>query len=542
MAGLNGDKRRSDEPQAGIKLKSRRFFPGAGPKERPLKVLIGRTFYRTLLLSVVATVLTWSLGVTGLVLWGQALRPANYYENLIPEIASRIQALKYPVTAASQAEVQRIVPGEGLGYAVFDTSGKQVYGSFSLGPAYAIDNAADLLDRLNRPIATEGYYVHYKPLIGPDGNFAGAVALRYKLTVASSNPSNSMPIVLGGLLLAAAPFIYLYGFAVWGGRKLSRRLEEPFGRLIEGTEKIREHDLDFSLMRGGTGVRELNQLLVAFEQMREALEEALRREWESERERRDMIAAVAHDLGTPLSVIRGHAELLAEDAGKRPERVARYAGTIVDAADRSIRLTEDLSAASRLEHPGFVLNPEPIDLEAVVRAKAQEYAFLCRKRQATFVLNVKDVRGNDKRRLLALDPHRINRVLDNLVNNALRYSPENGVIALDVNIGYGEAGFEVRDDGPGFEEAGGGRIFEKFYREESARPSDAEHRNGGAHSGLGLFIARTIVRKHGGEIAAYNRPEGGAVVRFSVAELTDLTLTSTEKADLTAIDRHDQYR
>ena len=490
----------------------------AEPKERQLKVLIGRTFHRTLLLSVLATVLTWALGVTGLVIWGQALRPANYYENLIPDITLRIQSLDNPVSAGAQSQVEQIVPGEGLGYAVFDTSGKQIYGSFVLGSVHTIDNTADLLSRLNRSISSDGYYVHYKPLMGSDGSFAGAVALRYKLSVASANPSKSVPILLGGLLLAAAPFIYLYGFAVWGGQKLSRRLEEPFGRLIEGTEKIREHDLDFSLMRGGTGVRELNQLLVAFEQMREALEEALRREWESERERRDMIAAVAHDLGTPLSVICGHAELLVEDAGKRPERVARYAGTILDAANRSIRLTEDLSAASKLEHPGFVLNPEPIDLEAAVRAKAHEYAFLCRSRQVRFDLIVKDLRAEKLRIPLVLDIHRLNQVLDNLVRNALNYSPKHGLIGLDLCIRSTQIDFEIRDTGPGFAEAGDSRIFEKFYREEVSR-SSADNLSGGTHSGLGLFIARTIVRRHGGEITAHNASEGGAVVRFSITEL-----------------------
>lgn len=491
---------------------------GQAIKERRLKVLIGRTFRRTLLLSAVATALTWAAGLGVLTVFGSALRPANYYESRLPEVIASVQSLSDPVSAASRAEIDKIVPQEGIGYAVYDAGGKRLYGSFEPAESAEVEGATDLLGKLNRQIASDGYYVRYEALTGADGSFAGAIALRYKLTVASSNPSRSVPILLGGLLMAASPFLYLYGFAVWGGRRLSRQLEEPFGRLIEGAEKIREHDLDFSLTRGGTGVQELNQLLAAFEQMREALEASLRREWESERERRDMMEAVAHDLGTPLSVIRGHAEILLEDAGRRPDRAVRYAETILGAADRSIRLTGDLSEAAKAERPDFILRAHPIDLETAMRAKAQEYAFLCRKQGAVFALAVHDLREEDERIPLRLDAHRINRVLDNLVGNALRYSPEGGRVGLELLIRPDCAEFEVRDDGPGFAEAGAGRIFEKFYREDAARSFGADSGDG-AHAGLGLFIARTLVRKHGGEIAARNRPEGGAAVRFSVTEL-----------------------
>ncbi|NGZ76246.1 HAMP domain-containing sensor histidine kinase [Saccharibacillus alkalitolerans] len=488
------------------------------PRERPLKSLIQRAFHRTFLLSVLATVLTWALGLCVLALWGASLRPANYYESRIPEVVAQLQALNDPVSLSSRAEVEAIVPAEGMGYEMYDASGSRVYGSFESEGKAAIRGGADLLARLNDHVSSGGYYVQYEPLAGLDGRLAGAVALRYKLTAASANPAQGLPLVVGALLMAAAPFAYLYGFTVWSGRRLSRRLEEPFGRLIEGAEKIREHDLDFSLGPRGTGVRELNQLLAAFEQMREALRESLSREWQLERERRDMIAAVAHDLGTPLSVIRGHAEVLLEDGGKRPERAQRYAETILGAAERSIALTADLSEAARVERPDFALSPEPVDLEAAVRAKAREYAFLCRQRGAKFALEARDLRAEGERGPLRLDQHRINRVLDNLVSNTLRYAPEGGAVALELRIRPGGAEFEVRDDGPGFAEAGGGRIFEKFYREDAARASAADP-GGGGHSGLGLFIARTIVRRHGGEIAAHNRPEGGACVRFSVSEL-----------------------
>ncbi|OWA36060.1 hypothetical protein B9G55_09370 [Saccharibacillus sp. O16] len=487
------------------------------PRERRLKALIQGAFHRTLLLSVLATVLTWAVAIALLILFGSDLRPANYYESQIPMITSQIRAVERPTEPSSQRRVEAIVPAEGMDYEIYQADGQRVYGSFQSSGVAAIHGADDLLERLNDHVSSGGYFIQYEPLAGRDGRLEGAIALRYKLTAASANPGRSALLILGGLLMAAAPFVYLYGFTVWSGRRLSRRIEEPFDRLIEGAEKIREHDLDFSLDGQRTGVRELNQLLAAFEQMREALRQSLKREWESEQERRDRIAAVAHDLGTPLSVIRGHAEVLLEDGGRRPERAIRYAETILGAAERSIALTADLSEAARVERPDFSLSPEPIDLAAAVHAKGREYAFLCRKRGAIFALESRDERAENDRGPLRLDQHRINRVLDNLVSNALRYSPEGGTVALKLTIRPGGAEFEVCDDGPGFAEAGGGRIFEKFYREDAARSSAAD--SGGGHSGLGLFIARTVVRLHGGEIAAHNRPEGGACVRFSVSEL-----------------------
>ncbi|MDO3410106.1 sensor histidine kinase [Saccharibacillus sp. CPCC 101409] len=612
VRGSDGKAAGPDGPDGARPEESGEKIPAAGilgrragkpPRERALKALIGRSFHRTLLLSALAALLTWALALTAFYLWG-SLRPANYYESRIPQIAERVRRLDDPLSPVSRGAVEDMIPLEGMGYQIIDSSGRTVYGSFEASGDAEVRDAADLLRRLNTHVSSDGFYIRYEPLTGPDGSFAGALALRYKLTVASANPAFGLVIGLGGLLMAAAPFGYLYLFTYLEGRRLSRRLEEPFDRLIAAAEQIREHDLDFSLESGGTGVRELNQLLAAFEQMREALQESLRREWELERERRDLTAAVAHDLGTPLSVILGHAEVMLEDAGRRPERAERYAATILGAARRCIRLTEDLSEAARVERPDFTLSPEPVDLEAAVRAKGREYAFLCRQRGVTFALEARDLRAERERGPLRLDQHRINRVLDNLVSNALRYAPEGGSVALSLRIRPGEAEFEVRDSGPGFAEAGGGRIFEKFYREDAARaagdfvrgagsagrgasgsgnapgsgsagsgslaggpgaasgsappaaaaagaipaggasdgavsksggpapgeppasapagaplPYSSGDRSRSGHSGLGLFIARTIVNRHGGGIAARNLPEGGACLRFTVAEL-----------------------
>lgn len=232
------------------------------------------------------------------------------------------------------------------------------------------------------------------------------------------------------------------------------------------------------------------------------------RQRELDRLRSDFVSAVSHELRTPLSLIKGYAgTLLREDLTLPPETQRRFLAQIDAAANRLQRLINDLFTVSRLEAGRLELQPQVTDVAALVRKVAEG------------VQQVADQRIQVRLPLMPLqarlDPDRIAQVLDNLLGNAIKFSPPEGTITVSAALeGEGDwVHLWVEDEGPGIPPQHLERIFEKFYRVERGMVRKA------SGVGLGLHICKSIVEAHGGKIWAENRPEGGSAfhVRLPVA-------------------------
>ncbi len=224
---------------------------------------------------------------------------------------------------------------------------------------------------------------------------------------------------------------------------------------------------------------------------------------ETERMRNALLSTVSHDLRTPLSTIIAAGTTLADDDAQIDGKTrTELTHTIVEAAERLDGLVTNLLSATRMESGQIVLTKSVEALDELVGAVLSRFA----ERLGGRLVNL-DLPADLP--LLAVDPMLIEQVLINLVENALRYTPEDTPLYLSARAGPGRVTVEVADEGAGIAESEREKVFDKFFRGSLARSND-----GGA--GLGLMICRAAVLAHGGQISARSRPGGGACIEFSL--------------------------
>jgi signal transduction histidine kinase len=206
--------------------------------------------------------------------------------------------------------------------------------------------------------------------------------------------------------------------------------------------------------------------------------------------RRDFVANVSHELKTPLTVIGGFAETLA-DPGVEPADRERFAGTIVSNVRRMQRIVDDLLDLSRIESGGWIPDPVLID----VAAAAADAVLPCRASANDKGVTL-DVDVSPAATPVTADSTALRQVIANLVDNAIRYTPRGGRVTVFADREGGGVWVGVRDTGVGIPVEHLPRIFERFYRVDPARSREA----GG--TGLGLSIVRHLAEAHGGRVRA----------------------------------------
>ena len=216
--------------------------------------------------------------------------------------------------------------------------------------------------------------------------------------------------------------------------------------------------------------------------------------------RRDFVANVSHELKTPLTVIGGFAETLA-DRDLPVEQRQRFAETIEAHAQRMQRIVDDLLDISRIESGGWRPNPSSIDVAGAAKDVLLSLHAVASAKRVTVDIDV-----DEAARSVFADPTAIRQVLSNLVENAIRYTPEGGTVTVFSEPEVGGTRVGVRDTGVGIAPEHLPRIFERFYRVDPSRARDA----GG--TGLGLAIVRHLVEAHGGRVRAESVVGRGTVV------------------------------
>jgi signal transduction histidine kinase len=235
---------------------------------------------------------------------------------------------------------------------------------------------------------------------------------------------------------------------------------------------------------------EVGRLAVAFNHMAQELAEV-------DRQRRDLVANVSHELRTPISALRATLENVVDGVVEPDPALLR---TMLAQTERLQRLVTQLLDLSRLESGGTPLHPLRFPVADLLEAVADEASLHSPDLSFSVLVEPPDLD-------LYGDPERLHQVVANLCDNAARFAPDDGEVALRARRVDDRVVLEVVDDGPGIPPAAMERVFERFYRTDEARSTD----EGG--SGLGLAIARWIVDLHGGEIRAEpNEPHGCRMV------------------------------
>ncbi|NKE69994.1 two-component system histidine kinase PnpS [Candidatus Manganitrophus noduliformans] len=207
-----------------------------------------------------------------------------------------------------------------------------------------------------------------------------------------------------------------------------------------------------------------------------------------ERMRKDFVANVSHELRTPLAAIKGYLETLADGGLENREEAREFLAILQKNTDRMANIVRDLLQLSRIESGLDPIRPARIDLREAVDKNLLLLKPLAEKKGQTLAVSIEPGLS------LSADPEKLNQVFINLLDNAIKYTPEKGTIAVTAS-GTGEGvAIEIRDSGIGIPREDLGRIFERFYRVDRTRSREL----GG--TGLGLSIVKHIVEAHGGKI------------------------------------------
>ena len=284
---------------------------------------------------------------------------------------------------------------------------------------------------------------------------------------------------------------------------VDRAFLQPLARMIEAMRQVGGGDLDARLP--GSRVREVNDVLSAFGAMSGALRASLERQEALEQERRMTIGAVVHDLRTPLFSLRGYLQGLATGLADSPEKAARYVRVCQEKADALERLVSDLFAYTRTEYLEEVPRPEPLELGDLLRKTVEGLQPQAAAKGLRLVLD-----SAAEPAMVAGDAALLTRAVENILDNAVRHTPAGGTIWIAWHRIADDVIFSVIDSGPGIPDADLPQLFLPLFRGETSR----NRRTGGA--GLGLAIARRLLRAHGGELTAANAPGRGAAFTGSL--------------------------
>ena len=280
---------------------------------------------------------------------------------------------------------------------------------------------------------------------------------------------------------------------------VSRRLTDDLERLTSTARAVGEGDL--SVRSGITRRDEVGEVAHAMDGMIAALAASRLERDRQEDARHRLVAAVGHDLRTPLTALRAALEAVRDGVAPDPDR---YLEAMVEDIEVLDRLIDDLFLASRLEAGSIDLAVEEVDLGELLEGAAEALAPVAAKRSVGVSVGV---RGPVPVRA---DPVALGRAVRNLLENAIRHAPSGTDVEIDVEADGGSAVVRVSDRGPGFPEGFTARAFDPFTRPDPSRA----RADGGA--GLGLAIARGIVAAHSGTIWIDDAPGGQVAFRIPV--------------------------
>ncbi len=336
----------------------------------------------------------------------------------------------------------------------------------------------------------------YRVGIMPGETSGTAVMVAIPLTDVDSTLNRLLLLEVG---IGVAVLVLLAGLGAWAVRLGLR----PLDRMAETAGAIAAGDLQ-RRVEPATPRTEVGRLGIALNTMLSKIEEAFAARTASEERLRRFVADASHELRTPVSSIRGYAELFRRGASANPEDLEMAMRRIEDEAARMGKLVDDLLLLTRLdEHRP--MECAPVDLSTLAADAAS------------------DARAMDPTRKITLDAHddvivqadeaRLRQVVANLLRNALVHTPAGTPIEVSADQKNGLGILTVVDHGPGISPEAKELIFERFYRADPARGRDR------GSSGLGLSIAAGIVSAHGGEIRVTDTPGGGATFSLRLPTL-----------------------
>ena len=307
----------------------------------------------------------------------------------------------------------------------------------------------------------------------------------------------------GWAVIASLVFGLLAGLVVF--RLLTRRLQ----RLTNAMESFRHSDFSEHVEYLPSSTRktpdEVDRLGLTFDQMADRITAQIQELKDQDALRRNLVAQVSHDLRTPLSSLHGYLETLkVKEATLSARERADYLAVVLRQSEHLTRLVGELFELAKLEAREATPQCEPFALPELVQDVVQKFQLKASEGDVELSMEL-----DGELPLVSADIALVERVLDNLIDNALTHTPAGGTIRIPVRRDEQRVILCVTDTGEGIEEQDLPRVFDRFYQAPTRR-------NGNGHAGLGLAIARRIVEMHGSELSVRSRPGEGTTFAFEL--------------------------
>ncbi|MDB5189556.1 MAG: Two-component system, OmpR family, sensor histidine kinase VicK [Parcubacteria group bacterium] len=310
-----------------------------------------------------------------------------------------------------------------------------------------------------------------------------------------------IPLVVIGVLvflIIGLTLVFLYLL-------IDRMLIEPVKDITTAMQEFSEHNERVPLPAFTNTTLEVRTLSTVFLQFIDSVEKVHARDMEVSRVKSDFISTAAHQLRTPMTGIRWALEALQASALTPDQKV--LIESAVGKSHDLVSIVGTLLDISSIESGKYKYKFEPVDMNQMVEEMARDFAPLAQTRQISLYY----AKGDVAYPAAKADRERIKWVLNNLVENAIRYTPPGGSVQLSMDGGVGRIFVRVRDTGIGIQPGDRSSIFERFYRAQNA----VQKENSG--NGLGLYIARTIATDHGGDLNFEPNKDGpGTTFTFSL--------------------------
>lgn len=306
-----------------------------------------------------------------------------------------------------------------------------------------------------------------------------------------------MVAIVVSLLIAS-----LAGFVLF--RHITRRVQT----LAHSMEHFKQSDFQQSVSLparfDGRPGDEIDQLGVTFREMSERIIQQVKQLQHSDTSRRELVANVSHDLRTPLASLQGYLETLAlKDDQLSEEEKRHYINVAYQHSERLRKLISELFELSTLENQGAQLHFEPFSMSELIQDVSQKFELSAREKNLVISTNIPTQPA-----FVSADIGLIQRVLENLIENAIKYTPAGGQIGISLVHGNNGVSTSISDTGQGIPESDLPHIFDRFYRVDKYRDEDG--------TGLGLAIAKRIMQLHNGSIDVASIPDSGTTFSFEL--------------------------
>ena len=334
----------------------------------------------------------------------------------------------------------------------------------------------------------------------------------YDISIIDSADSQGRVHVMAKDLFISA-FIILISVALVVGLWVYRSIAVPLVKLKKATQNIKEGNLDFVLDVEGND--EFSELCQDFEEMRRRLKESTEEKNLIEKENKELISNISHDLKTPITAVKGYIEGIMDGVADTPEKMDRYVRTIYNKTNEMDHLINELTFYSKIDTNRIPYTFSKLNVEDYFADCAEEVGLELETQGIELVY----ANYVEKDVMVIADGEQIRRVIHNIISNAIKYMDKpKGIIQIRIKDVGDFIQIEIEDNGKGIAAKDLPNIFDRFYRTDASRNSS----KGG--SGIGLSIVKKILEDHGGKVWATSRLGIGTIMYFVLRKYQEVPM------------------